>query len=199
VREGPSFGFFGRAYLPPEVRTVIVLALEHPETAPHRDWWDGGGGTPGNRELIRIANGMGNRLKDDYGIEANVLPYHPQRGGIFLKDAAATAGVGVVGANNLLVTRQYGPRVRLYALTTQLDLPPSPPLDFDPCRTCRKPCLSACPENAFADGSYRRSACSTQMNRDVRNAERAAKHEAAGWSEPIRYCRACELACPVGG
>ncbi|MEA3231699.1 MAG: hypothetical protein U9Q05_08095 [Thermodesulfobacteriota bacterium] len=55
-------------------------------------------------------------LEKEKGITAEKLPYHIESGGIFLKDAAALAGLGCIGKNNMLVLMKYGPRVRLRAL-----------------------------------------------------------------------------------
>jgi len=50
-----------------------------------------------------------------------------------LKDAAVLAGLGCIGKNNLLLTPEYGSRVRLRAFTIDLVLPSTGPLPFDPC------------------------------------------------------------------
>lgn len=65
------------------------------------------------------------------------------------RQAAISAGLGVKGWNNLLVTPQYGPRVRLGSLITsaQLDFK-STPLQEDVCTHCGK-CVEACPVKAL--------------------------------------------------
>jgi len=72
------------------------------------------------------------------------LPYHIENGGIYLKDAAVLAGLGTIGRNNLLITPEFGPRVRLRALLAGVDLPPTGPAGFDPCEGCPAPCLTDC-------------------------------------------------------
>jgi len=61
------------------------------------------------------------------------------------------------------------------------------------------PCRETCPQNAFPDGYYSRQRCREQMNLDVQN-RTVMKMEAsdAVAYEVIKYCRACEYACPVG-
>jgi epoxyqueuosine reductase len=39
-------------------------------------------------------------------VRAQSLPYHVEKGGVYLKDAAVYAGLGVVGKNNLLLDRK---------------------------------------------------------------------------------------------
>jgi len=95
---------------------VLVLALVHDEGESELDWWDGERGTPGNRRLESIAKSLRQWLKEDLNSDAHLLPYHVEKGGIFLKDAAVLAGLGTIGMNNLLITPEFGPRVRLRAL-----------------------------------------------------------------------------------
>ncbi|MFH2010857.1 MAG: epoxyqueuosine reductase [bacterium] len=184
---------------PASARSVLVLALSHPESEPELDWWGGQGGTPGNRVLIRISQQLKPWLNDELEAHARVLPYHVEKGGIFLKDAAVLAGLGALGANNLLITPELGPRVRLKALLLGVDAPDPPDKDFDPCDGCERPCLSACPQQAFSQGTYDIGRCSIQMRQDEER--RASDDQAAAQDLPARftrYCRACELACPVG-
>jgi epoxyqueuosine reductase len=37
------------------------------------------------------------------------LPYKVEEGGMFLKDAATLAGLGIIGKNNLLITPEFEP------------------------------------------------------------------------------------------
>lgn len=178
---------------------MLVLALVHDEAEPELDWWDGKRGTPGNRRLESIANNLRQWLKEDLSSDAHLLPYHVEKGGIFLKDAAVLAGLGTIGMNNLLITPEFGPRVRLRALLLDAELAPAGRLDFAPCAGCHMPCRSACPQEAFKDGTYSRALCNEQMKRDEANAVVVGEGQKKDLpSKYIKYCRACELACPVG-
>lgn len=65
------------------------------------------------------------------------------------RQAAIAAGLGVRGANNLLVTPEFGPHVRLGSLITAAALEPSErPLPPGLCDNCRK-CVDACPVGAL--------------------------------------------------
>lgn len=178
---------------PPDARSVIVLALAHPPEERPLDCWDGGpGGTPGNRRLIRCAAALVRWLKQRHGIDARTMPYQIGAGGVFLKDAAVMAGLGVMGRNNLVVTPAFGPRIRLRVVLTTARLTPTEPLDdFTPCEGCAAFCRHACPQGAFRSGSYDQRCCLCQMWRDESGAR---SNESGG----ITYCRLCELACPVG-
>jgi epoxyqueuosine reductase len=165
--------------------------------------------------LISINDGLSKWLEEKKGIETKKLPYYIEQGGVFLKDAAAMAGLGCIGKNNLFLTPGFGPEVRLRALFTYLKLPSTGPLVFDPCRECDMPCRKVCPQEAFAsqkysqgqmglaelpgrDGVYDRHLCNAQMEADVAKSERAAAEGGEKASRVVRYCRRCELVCPVG-
>lgn len=181
--------------------SVLVLALAHDEGQPEMDWWDNRQGrTPGNRRLIKINHRLTKWLWEAYAVEAHELPYHAIHRGVYLKDAAVLAGLGVMGKNNLLITPQYGPRVRLRALLLDRFLESTRPLDgFTPCDECDGACMQACPWEALHGGSYQRERCWQQMEEDETDpilltspfVGMPAKHV-------IPYCRRCELACPVG-
>jgi epoxyqueuosine reductase len=177
----------------------LVLALAHSEDEPQLDWWGGPGGTEGNRRLQEISAATKRALLDEFGLCSHVLPYHPWKGGVLLKNAATLAGVGVIGANNLLITPQYGPRVRLKAMLVggvkETGFFPENPVS-SPCDGCPRPCWNACPQEAFASGMYDRSRCVNQMERD--EARPPAHQDGVSAVRYIEYCRACELACPVG-
>jgi epoxyqueuosine reductase len=198
LRNAPSYRVYGTTELPAEARSVLVLALAHREAEPELDWWGIPEGTPGNRTLKTISQGLKQWLNEEYNIPAQPLPYQVERGGIFLKDAAVLAGLGIIGRNNLLITPEFGPRVRLRALFLDVDVTPTGSITFSPCDTCDMPCRLNCPRNAFASGSYNRNDCAKQMQEDEAKVliEKAVQEDSP--AVQIKYCRACELACPVG-
>jgi epoxyqueuosine reductase len=201
IEQGPSHQTCGRPRWPKGSKAVLVLALAHPSAAAWMDWWDRRPeGTPGNRELDRICRRIMQWLESDGGIGSHLLPYHVEKGGVFLKDSAALAGLGAIGRNNLLITPAFGPRVRLRALWLEQPLTPTGPTEFDPCRGCPAPCLSACPRNAFGGEGYSRVRCTEQMQADVAGRKRV-RHPGSGGGRirAVQYCRACELSCVVGG
>lgn len=64
---------------------------------------------------------------------------------------AVEAGLGEIGLNNLLLTPEHGPRVRLVALITDAELPAGTPLEPSLCRPekCGYACVRACPAGAL--------------------------------------------------
>jgi len=181
--------------------SALVLALAHTEGQPEMDLWDNRPGrTPGNRRLIKISQRLTKWLQEVHSTEAYELPYQAINRGVFLKDAAILAGLGVMGKNNLLITPQYGPRVRLRALLLNRPMEGTGPLDgFAPCDGCDGPCMQACPWEALHGGGYERQRCLQQMNEDETD-RIVLTPPFIGMPAKIiiAYCRLCELACPVG-
>jgi epoxyqueuosine reductase len=202
---------------PQNAKSVIVIAVVHPKEEPELDWWrdEYTGGTQGNRILMSINDKLSKWLEAEKGIQSTQLPYHIEHGGIFLKDAAVMAGLGCIGKNNMLVTPEYGPRVRLRAMLTDAKLQGTGPVDFDPCKKCDMLCQRICPQKAFETkiysekqygllllpartGVYSRQLCNVQMERDDKKGEKIVVE---GQEEPeklVKYCRRCEMVCPVG-
>jgi epoxyqueuosine reductase len=207
----------GEIAWPENAKSVIVIAVLHPEKEPELDWWRDGytGGTVGNRICMSINSKLSKWMEAEKGIKTTKLPYHIEHGGIFLKDAAVMAGLGCIGKNNMVVTPEYGPRVRLRAMLTNVVLHGTGPIDFDPCEECSMPCRRFCPQKAFQNkiylekqfglpmlpgrtGVYGRHLCNMQIKRDD---EKSEKIVVEGQDEPgklVKYCRRCELACPIG-
>lgn len=66
------------------------------------------------------------------------------------KYAAAAAGLGWVGKNDLIITEQYGPRVRLSAVLIDAELPVSIPETRSRCPEHCASCVTACPYHALS-------------------------------------------------
>lgn len=184
---------------PSDAKSVLVLGLHHPENNPRLDWLDAGN-TMGNRWLMEISDSLKQWLKEEHGLTALPLPYHVERGGLFLKDAAVLAGLGIVGRSNLLLNPEWGPRIRFRSILIEEDLEPTRPIEgFSPCESCGEICHSACPQNVFSTSVYYRPNCIAQLNADIAN--KLPDGEVGEDEIPrlvIKYCRACEFACPVG-
>ncbi len=185
-----------------EFESMLVWGLPHPAAEPVLDWWSlkVKGFTPGNRELAAQSKRLRVWMNEELGMGALSLPYQIEYGGAFLKDAAVLAGLGVIGRNNLVVTPEYGPRIRWRGIFMAADLEPTGPLEgFDPCTGCAEPCRTACPKVAFGGGTFERSLCKQRQDQldvdfEVMDGAVFGIEEAGNVTE---YCRVCELACPV--
>ena len=146
----------------PEAKTVIVIGLpiQLPiiETAPSIYY----------HELYNIVN----TLLDSKGYEiSNFLTekgypsiYLPRDGygdiEVLLKNpvaffshkhAAYLAGMGSFGENNVILTKEYGPRVRFTSIFTTAVIEGDPIPGEDLCKHCKR-CINQCPVNAIPEG-----------------------------------------------
>lgn len=69
-------------------------------------------------------------------------------GDISLRHVAVGAGLGIIGKNRLLMTRQWGPRIRLGAVVTDALLITDSPLSENLCDDCGI-CVQTCPAEAL--------------------------------------------------
>ncbi len=196
----PSYKTHDIPQWPDKFKSILILTLLHNENNPELDWWgDMKGGTPGNWKLIEISEKLIKLLNKKFNVQAQILPYKAVEDGIFLKEAGALAGLGIIGKNNLLITPDCGPHIRLRSLLLDIQLPSTGEIDFDPCKNCATLCFNSCPQQAFKNNSFDREKCYIQMKIDEKNKTTIDKLQGNGDSTAvIKYCRACELICPAG-
>jgi epoxyqueuosine reductase len=149
---------------------------------------------------MRISRQLKEWLESDMAINASPLPYGIEEGGVFLKDAAVLAGLGVIGRHNLFLSPRYGSRLRLRALFLDRGYEALPPALESPCTHCNAPCHAACPEQAFQAGHYDVRRCEPEMQRNRKGVVTVDGSLVGmeGSCQVEQFCRACELACPVG-
>jgi len=198
-------------------KSAVVIGVEHPKEAPDMDWWLKGlkGGTKGNAKLMAVFSKLADWLRKEKNIECIKLAYHIEHGAVFMKDTAVLAGLGCIGKNNMLVTPQYGPRIRLRVMMLDMELPSTGILDFDPCMDCKEYCKKACPQKAFdkkiylakeygqdelpgRTGVYSRIQCNMEMEKNADAGKEVAIEGTDKIGREVRFCRRCEQACPVG-
>ncbi|WP_216842858.1 hypothetical protein [Methanogenium sp. MK-MG] len=173
---------------------VIVLGLYHDPEHPEMDWWEEGRSTPGDRILYGMTTALSRWLREVHGREAHDIPYAVSDGGIYLKDAAVLAGLGMFGRNNLVIVPGFGPRIRFRALWTDLEVEALPLREcLSPCIKCGRPCQKHCPQQAFPGGHYSRERCLSRMDAD--KASVASRTSDTTQKESVRHCRNCELFC----
>ena len=102
--------------------------------------------------------------------------------------AGRYAGLGTIGMNHTLLTRQFGPRVRLVSVITDVEVHSDPVLKEDVCIRCGR-CAERCPMRAFKRGE------GPVFDMD--------KYRCAGYHQKLknefRYpCGLCTAVCPVG-
>lgn len=136
------------------------------------------------------------------------------------RQAAREAGLGTLGLNNLLVTREFGPRVRLGCVLTTAPLLPTLPLKEDVCTGC-KLCWEKCPSQAFLEpGQIDKTKCmrslflyglrgllrfghqmidstSPQERKDLMRSEALRELWQNFMSGSYYYCFECQAQCPL--
>ena len=112
------------------------------------------------------------------------------------KYAAVRAGLGWIGRNDVVITRRYGPRVRLSAILIDARLDCGTPILESGCpEDCRR-CVDACPCSALKDRRWTIDARRADIIDYHRcNRMRSAFIERLGRKNA---CGLCMVACPFG-
>ncbi len=177
-------------------RSVIVMAIRYSkaslEAAPSREYAIAYKVV--NREIDHLAFWVSRALQDE-GFRALQVPASPpydlekNRGDLSHKHAAVSAGLGAFGKNDLVLTAQFGSRVRLVSVITDAILVPDKPLNPDPCGGCEI-CIRACPARALkGERIVDKEACNEY------HIEVGKKLQLDDWEQ---ICGVCIRVCPVG-
>ncbi len=184
----------------PPTRSVIVIGLQMPlpivETTPsaqHMELYRTCNRVLDNMafDLTRWLNRRGHAStffsRDGYS-RIDVLIQKPAAA--FAHNFAAQyAGLGNVGVNHTILTKEFGPRVRFVSVLTDAKLPPGKMLRETHCIRCRA-CVDCCPADAF---TYREDELVAEYDK------RACAKRSKLLTEKGRYpCGICIKVCPVG-
>ena len=119
------------------------------------------------------------------GFNSKIIPYKP---GLYLKDAAALAGIGPIGKNNLLITKTFGSQVRLRVLVTIAELSYGTPIhESDYCKNCSM-CVDSCPVGALEGGIYNKELCNNYCLENLKDLS----------ENTVIWCNICIETCPIG-
>ena len=133
---------------------------------------------------IQLANYIANL---GYSATAHHLRHYE----LVLVPLAVDAGLGEMGRLGYLMTKRFGPRVRLGAVTTDLPMIPDKPVDIGVghfCKICKK-CAICCPSNSISLEDQ------TVINGTLRwklNAETCFAY----WGKVGTDCNVCMRVCP---
>ncbi|MBW1803032.1 MAG: reductive dehalogenase [Deltaproteobacteria bacterium] len=111
---------------------------------------------------------------------------------------AVDAGLGELGRHGQLITREFGPRIRISKVLTNLPLIPDSPVDIGVQKFCEKCALCArhCPSRALMDGDR------TDQAWDVSNSPGMLKWPIKAmncldwWVKNGTHCSVCIRVCP---
>ena len=78
---------------------------------------------------------------------------------------AQRAGIGFIGKNGLVISKEFGSYMFLGELITNLDIEPDQPVDYG-CGDCNR-CVTACPTSCLiGDGSMNAKRCLSFQTQD---------------------------------
>jgi epoxyqueuosine reductase QueG len=104
------------------------------------------------------------------------------------RHAAFLAGLGNFGINNVILTKQFGPRVRFASVFTTAEVPPDPVMEESLCIECME-CVKVCPVHALPGRDYPKELT------DKRACAMRAENLATRFVSP---CGFCIRVCPIG-
>jgi epoxyqueuosine reductase len=188
-------------------RSAVILGVNYlqgrsaaPEGAPvwaryslYRDYHD----------TIRPAlERAGRAIEETLGAAPGDYRYYVDTGPVLERAWAASAGVGFIGKNAMLISRRHGNWLFLCAILTRLELEPDPPVRLRGdrgavgllCGKCTR-CMDACPTRAFPrPGVVDSRLCISYQTIENRGPIPRALRPAIG--ARVYGCDACLDACP---
>lgn len=111
---------------------------------------------------------------------------------------AVQAGLGEYGRHGLLITKEFGPRVRLGKVFTDLPLAPDKPIRFgvkEFCQVCRR-CQQACPPKAITAGEPSPQKVTQSNLQGVRKWTTDPEKCFNFWVNQNAECSICIRVCP---
>ncbi|MFQ3614491.1 MAG: tRNA epoxyqueuosine(34) reductase QueG [Cyanobacteriota bacterium] len=182
----------------PGTQSVVCVALNYYTPIQHSC-------DPSKGKLSRYAWGrdyhrvLGRRLKQLHLWMQAQFPDHASRfyvdtGPVAEKPWAMQAGLGWIGKNGLLLTREYGSWVFLGVLLTTLKLRPDRPHPFH-CGTCTR-CLAACPTQAIVSPGVVDSRRCIAYHTLESHAQGIPSETAQNLNNWVAGCDICQDVCP---
>lgn len=114
------------------------------------------------------------------------------RGEVSHKAAAKTAGLGWIGRSTLLITPEFGPRICLVTILTDMRLPTGTPMK-NRCGSC-KMCVLSCPLRVLKGPVFADHPADVA---DAIEVKRCGALVNRTWADGF-MCYECMLACPIG-
>ena len=111
---------------------------------------------------------------------------------------AMQAGLGELGRNGLLISREFGPRLRISKVITELPLVADAPIEFgvmEFCQVCGK-CADTCPSQAIIHGERTTEPHNVSNSTGVLKWPINAEKCRAYWGRIDRPCTTCISCCP---
>jgi len=105
---------------------------------------------------------------------------------------AARAGIGFIGRNGLLITKEFGSYVYLGEIITNIPFDPDPLVDYD-CGDCRR-CIDGCPTQALlGNGEMNAQKC---LSYQTQTKNYMPEKYRKSMRRVIYGCDICQIVCP---
>lgn len=182
-------------------KTIISIAVAYPHKLPiepQKTAYKRGKITPNSwgldyhyvlkEKLTKLADGI-KELCEDFPLEHKAMV---DTGALVDTAVARRAGIGFIGKNGLVISKEYGSYMYLGELITNLEIEPDQPVDYD-CGDCTR-CLDACPTSCLiGDGSMDAQRCLSFQTQDkgMMALEFRKKIKTV-----IYGCDICQICCP---
>ena len=114
------------------------------------------------------------------------------------KMVATRAGLGWIGKTDLLITKKFGPRLRLTSILLKDPvMPESKPIDISRCGTCNI-CVGICPAKAANGKIWDITVDREEFFDPWKCRNQCAEFGRTRLSMDARVCGMCVAACPIG-
>ena len=180
-------------------KTIISIAVAYPhklKQQPQKTAYKRGKFTPNSwgldyhyvlqDKLDKLAKGI-EELTADFEYKGMV-----DTGALVDTAVARRAGIGFIGKNGLVISKEFGSYMFLGELITNLDIEPDQPVDYG-CGDCNR-CVTACPTSCLiGDGTMNAKRCLSFQTQDkgVMDLEFRKKIKTV-----IYGCDICQICCP---
>ena len=188
-----------------EMQTGVSVAVPVPrnivrdlQTAPTREYYDAYHALNARLDGI-VSRGAEFLRANGYRAQANTTKVVRKdadwRTPLPHKTVATRAGLGWIGKNCLLVTKEYGGAVRLSSLLTDAPLPAGTPVNESRCGGCSV-CVRRCPAKALTGALWNTSTRREELfhKEDCRETQIQRMKEATGIETDL--CGLCFAVCP---
>ena len=180
-------------------KTIISIAVAYPhklKQQPQKTAYKRGKFTPNSwgldyhyvlqDKLDKLAKGI-EELTADFEYKGMV-----DTGALVDTAVARRAGIGFIGKNGLVISKEFGSYMFLGELITNLDIEPDQPVDYG-CGDCNR-CVTACPTSCLiGDGTMNAKRCLSFQTQDkgIMDLEFRKKIKTV-----IYGCDICQICCP---
>ena len=153
-----------------------------------------------NRLINKLSEALAHKIKSR-GFRAKSLAASERtdtvgiKGEFPHKTAATRAGLGWIGRNCQLITREFGPWIRLGTVFTDLEFPCGHPAERDFCGLCTR-CVEACPAKALTGNAWIPGIPREEIL-DVVSCDQWKKEHYFQYNKG-HNCGICSAVCPYG-